>query len=849
MLARNEERQKEENEMRSENRTHKWIKALPLVTAFLVPLFISVIVCIDHEVYPFGEQCLLQVDMYHQYCPFFTEFMEKLKNGESLLYSWNIGLGADFVSLFAYYLASPLNWLLLFCPKGNVIEFMSALMILRIGLCGLTFAYYLKKHFKTNHPVIAVFAAAYALSAFTAAYAWNVMWTDCLVLAPLIILGLEQLVNEKKAALYYVTLAVSILSNYYISIMICIFLVLYFLILLLESGKGKMAACLRFAWYSLLAGGTGAVLLIPEAIVLGASGSQGGSFPDSVQWYFHLLAELARSFIFVEPYTGRDHWPNLYCGVFALFLFVLFLFNREISWKRKAPRILLLSFIAVSFANNMLDFIWHGLHFPSALPGRQSFLYVFVLLVLCFETFMHIRGNKKWHIAAALLINGIFLALAFYFSDAELVGADSFIASAVWIGFYALFLFLWFIGKDKPKEYLFFIASLTALLELTINFDVTALDTVNRTSYVKNRDDYAAVLEQAEKQEQAESKTGAVFYRTEELERKTKNDAPLFGYRSATQFSSLMNIHVSHIYQYLGMEGGKNFYCINGATPLISSMLSLKYVIADNELEENPIRTLKASSGNTYLYENTYVLPLGYMVDDAVTENWDYENGSGVQNQNELAYLLGAQTEMLSEIPSESKNGVSKITAEQDGYIFASYGSVTSDNLTEEISDGRTKSFTKASHGYLLDLGYVKAGDIIKITNTENELVDITAYRLDLQAVDAAYETLARQTMELTSCSDTKITGTMDVTQPGNLVFSIAKEDGWSVFADGKQIEPEVFAEAFISIPLTEGHHEIELIYRTPGLREGAWLSLICAALAAVSLAVRNKKEKSGNGR
>lgn len=63
------------------------------------------------------------------------------------MYSWTIGLGADFVSLFAYYLASPLNWFILLCPKGYVIEFMSILMILRISLCGLTFAYYLKSTF------------------------------------------------------------------------------------------------------------------------------------------------------------------------------------------------------------------------------------------------------------------------------------------------------------------------------------------------------------------------------------------------------------------------------------------------------------------------------------------------------------------------------------------------------------------------------------------------------------------------------------------------------------------------------------------------------------------------------
>ena len=165
------------------------------------------------------------------------------------------------------------------------------------------------------------------------------------------------------------------------------------------------------------------------------------------------------------------------------------------------------------------------------------------------------------------------------------------------------------------------------------------------------------------------------------MERKTKNDAALSGYYSATQFSSLMNINVSHIYQDLGMEGGKNFYCINGASPLISSMLSLKYVIADNAMEESPLRTLVASSGNTYLYENKYSLPLGFMVDDEVAERWDYKNGGGVSNQNELAELLGAQEEMLSVVPAESEVGVSTIQVTEDGYYFAAYSSVTSDTL------------------------------------------------------------------------------------------------------------------------------------------------------------------------
>ena len=97
----------------------------PLLAAFCIPLLITLIICVNREIYPFGDQCMLHIDMYHQYCPFFTELMEKLKTGGSPFYSWNIGLGADFVSLYAYYLASPLNWLLILWPRGYVIEFMT----------------------------------------------------------------------------------------------------------------------------------------------------------------------------------------------------------------------------------------------------------------------------------------------------------------------------------------------------------------------------------------------------------------------------------------------------------------------------------------------------------------------------------------------------------------------------------------------------------------------------------------------------------------------------------------------------------------------------------------------------
>lgn len=818
----------------------RWIKRIPLLASFLVPLLITIIICIDHEVFPFGDQCILHIDMYHQYCPFFAELMDKLKHGGSLFYSWNIGLGADFISLYAYYLASPLNWLLILCPGEFVIEFMTILVVLRIALCGLTFGYYLKCHFHANHFAISIFGSAYALSAFMAAYAWNIMWTDCLVLAPLIVLGLERLVKEKKAGLYYIALSLCILSNYYISIMICIFLVLWFFIYWIENRKTGAGAFFRFAGYSLLAGGTGAVLIIPEAIVLGYSGSQHISFPDAVEWYFDIISELARHSVMTEVYTGRDHWPNIYCGVFVLILFLLYLFNRRISWKRKLPRLCLIVLFIISFANNILDFIWHGMHFPDSLPGRQSFLYIFVLLAISYETFLHLKKNRLWHVGAAGVIAAVFMAAVYRVPDAGLVSKDELFITAIFLGCYVCLIGFYIIGRQKTKQYMLGIGCFAILAELTLNFDVTGLGTTSRTAYTEDLGDYKVVLSAGEEQAADED---LLFYRTEEMERKTKNDAALSGYRSATQFSSLMNLDVSHFYQNVGMEGGKNFYCVNGVTPLISSMLSIKYLLADNPAEESPIRTLAAQSGNTYLYENKYCLPLGFMMDEEAAAAWNYENAGDIGAQNELAYLLGAEEPMLTAIPSESEVDVSTITVPQDGYIFAIYEKTDIENLTEETDQGYTKSFTKVSHGYTLDLGYCTAGTTIKIKNTVGKQLNITAYYLNLQAVETAYRNLSSQTMEMTSFSDTKIEGSIEVTEPGRLVFSIAKEEGWSLFVDGRQVEPESFGGAFISVYLKEGSHRIVLKYKTPGFAAGAAVSGSCIALfAAIMLYKRRRK-------
>lgn len=832
-------------------------KAFPYIVAFGLPFLICVIICIGNGVYPFGDNCILHIDMYHQYCPFFTEFLNKLQTGGSLQYSWNLGLGSDFVSLYAYYLASPLNFLILLCPKSHVIEFMTLLIILKISASGLTFFLYIRHHYKLigkdgrmhkNQMIPAlVFSTAYALSGFVAAYSWDIMWMDCIALFPLIMIGLERLVQEKKAGLYYITLALCIFCNYYISIMICIFLVFAFALLFFSQKKGKGGAILRFGWYSLLAGASSAILLLPEIAVLSVSGSAEGGFPKTAEFYFNILAELGRGAAVTSVYTGNDHWPNLYAGAFSLFLVWIYVLNRRISWKEKAPRIAMLVFFLVSFAENQLDYIWHGMHFPQALPGRQSFLYSFVLLSMGFAAVRKRKGTRIWNIAVAAIVSMALLLVAGWYGDETVTEPVSLVITALFICVYAVaFVLTKITGKKKRLAFAQF-AVFVAVAELAVNMAATGFGTTSRVAYTEKQSDYEKLLEMAKEDNE---ETGSGFYRVEDTGRKTKNDDSLYGYASATIFSSLMNLDVSHLFQSLFMEGGKNFYCYNGATPLSSSLFSVKYMLSDNALEESPYRTLVGGSGKSFLYRNNFSLPLGFVMDEQAIADWNVSTADRMASLNSFASALGAEGQMLypATYVTDANAGDTTIDIAEDGYYYADYESCTSDTLTVNRSDGWTKQYSKTSHRYLIELGECKAGDEIHILNSNMESIEFEVYQLNEKVVQQAFDTLNAQTMQLTDMTtDRKIEGKIQVQNAGRLVLSVPADEGWTLYVDGKETEIEPLADALVGVHLEKGSHTIKLCYTTPGVKAGAGFSLGAVVLfmisAYVSIRIRRKRE------
>lgn len=819
-----------------------------------IPMILMLGIFVARGVYPFGRNCFLFSDMYHQYIPFLTEFWHKLHEGGSLAFSWHAGLGSDFTAIYAYYLASPVNWLAYFVPEAYLIEFMSCLILGKIGLCGFSFSYYLKHHYKTEDIRIVCFALFYAMSGFLAAYNWNHMWLDVVWLAPLVILGLEELILEGRCRRYCLLLSLSILSNYYLSIMLCIFLVLWFLVQLFSNGlslKRKMAAAGRFTLCSLLGGGMAGVLLFPVRYAMTATDFVGGSIPEKAEIYFNPLEMLARHVPMLQTERGLDHWPNIYCGVLAFVLVPVYFFHKRIPLRQKLWKLLLLAFFLLSFSLNILNFIWHGFNYPNSLPARQSFLYIFVVLTLCFEAVYKNQENGRIQRLLGVIAGLLLLAACGIFVNTD--GLTVWVMACAWIflaGYMVLGLllrertFLWFMRRKRKrgrkKKHVLSYSSLKKLKtagcfaillllcgEAVQNMEHTGVGVVQRPYYVNRKSAYKELAALAAEQE-------TEFFRMDNLDHMTKDESMLGQYASASLFSSTVNGGVRALYERLGMGGSKVSYYYRGATPFTSSLLGVKYVISGNADEDAALYEQVGHSGDRYLYRCRYALPVGFMLSAQEKADWEAVLEKDLSNalitQNQLAEALGAEKLFVQLGSGESKTegNCVTVTVRESGHFYAFVVTEPEGELVL-TADGTERTLEDADKGILLELGCFQAGESFCISSEQEEQPALRIYRLSEEALGQVTGLLDRQPLEDAQLTKNGLTGSVTVLEAGYLLLSVPTEEGWQLLVDGERAEAETFGEAFIAVPLDEGTHQVELSYQVRGVKEG----LLCTAVSA----------------
>ncbi len=809
--------------------------------SFLIPVFIMILIFIQRGIFPFGDESFLRTDMYHQYAPFFSEFKYKLSNGGSLLYSWDLGMGINFSALYAYYLASPLNWLIILCPQKYVIEFMTYMIVAKIGLSGLGFTYYLSKHTSGNKAGILFFGIFYALSGYMAAYSWNIMWLDCIILFPIVCLGIERLVKTGKGLLYTLILGLCILSNYYISIMICLFMVIYFISLNVMDNENNwrkfVIASIRFAVYSVLAGGLSALVLLPEIYALKLTASGDFDFPSTFNSYFSIFDMIARHMGNVKVEIGLDHWPNIFCGV-GIFLFVvLYILNRKISKKEKAVYISLLVFFLAGFSINVLNYIWHGLHYPNSLPARQSFIYIFLVLFICAKAYDNFSANTTKDLGFAFGISMIYILLAQKIVNNEDFHFAVFYAAMIFISIYAMLMYL-HMAKRISKTYLFLISLAIVVIESSVNMSVTSVTTINRSNYINDNADVRALLKKLPMDD---------FYRIDKVDRKTKDDGAWLNFKSVSIFSSTANALLTELFEKLGNEASTNAYSITGETPLLDMLFAVKYAIYTGESRNTNISYVDIS-GNSYLYENPYTLPLGYMVDERFTDDWNLNLGDPIDVQNDLAAVYGLP-DIFEQIETIKESTSVNFQTDIDGEYYAYVTNPAIDEVEFSYGDGDVKkSFKNLKRHYILELGTLegeKNGRFVS-TDDKDESIDARVYRVNYDSLKKLYYILNKNPLYLSKISDSYLSGNVHAVENTTLFTSIPYDEGWSVYVDGKKAEKIKIMDAFIGLKLEKGQHEIEFKYLSSGIIEGAIISAASLTLLLLICLVKKVIEYGG---
>ena len=191
---------------------------------------VMMIVFLLNRVAPlFGDSSVLRMDLYHQYGPLYAELYDRVVHGQSLIYSWTSGLGSTFIGNLFNYCSSPFAILMLVFGHKNMPDAIAAMMLLKAAGASAAFTYYLNKTTHSARYMSVGFGLLYAFCGYFVAFSWNIMWMDAMVVYPLVILGIEHIINDKKPALYMVAMIYTMFTNYYMAYMVCILSVLHFL--------------------------------------------------------------------------------------------------------------------------------------------------------------------------------------------------------------------------------------------------------------------------------------------------------------------------------------------------------------------------------------------------------------------------------------------------------------------------------------------------------------------------------------------------------------------------------------------------------------------------------------------
>ena len=813
------------------------------VLAVILPIVIMLIVYIFNHIYPFGDNIVAMGDGYNQYPGMLNNFLNILKGKENLFYTFKGLLGFNTYATLVYYTFNITNIFgLLF---SNVMQFYNFIVIFKIMLCSLTMFIYL--NYVRKRKINYLFSICYALSTYNLLYYFNYMWFDSVILLPIVMMGIEKIFKEDSYLLYVVNLSCTIIFNFYIGYMICIFSVIYFIYKSIIKGFNK-SRIFKYLFYSLLSGLISAFALVP--VVLELLNGKAELISEFAKDYFKFDLDGISTFYkltFASFSNGDLEYgtPNVYVSMFVYINALLYFFNSRIKLKERLASLGVCLFFLLSVSFNLLDYFWHMMSMPIFYPVRYSFIFSFFLIYLGFRNFIRYdKKNWKFNLGFYTLFV-VMIGIGFVTSgNLDIDERQNLMAKLIYLGisFVFMFYYIFMLNHKEFKKYIVYVV----IIELGFNAFLTFKNSANESTYSKFINNYNFSNESISKIEDND------LYRTGFYDRTILNNGLLHEYNEVSYFSSVRN---SNVFKYaknvLGITVSDNcsskYYYNN---PIVNSLLGIKYIISNQDVDY-----YKEYKDNIYLNEDA--TSFGFLTTNKILE-LKY-NDDFVSNMNNLVKTINNNDKnIIKEIDAGNKtiscnkkknfcifNGddnyvLYQYMAKNDEFIFLNNDNYSKNEYEFYLNDNITEIQNK---GFLL----LHSGDKIKFKITVDKKsydYNIHLYSINYNVYKEFVNNINNKKMIVNNYyDDHHFTAKVNVKDDTLLYTSIANDKGWKIYVDGTLTNPASIYDAVIGLDLTEGEHLIEFKYFTPGLIEGLVISGTSILTGLIILFIKRTKK------
>ena len=831
--------------------------------SFIIPIIIMIGVYLSQGIYWNSDNSPLLGDGFHQYVIFDIALRNILHGNGSLFYTFTSGLGLNFYALSSYYLGSFLSPLVYFFDLTNMPDAVYLTTLLKFGLIGLSTYFSLNKLFQSiPKPLKLALSTSYALMSFTVSQLEIKTWLDVFILIPLIITGLQLLITEKKFLLYFTSLSILFIQNYYFGYMTALFLIFWYLCQISWDFKTRISSFLDFIITSVLAGMASLILTLPTLFDLQTHGeklTEVTKFQTENSWYLDLFA---KQFIGSFDTTKYGAIPMIFVGLLPFILTILFFTMKSIKFHVKLIYAIFFAFLIASFYIQVLDLFWQGMHTPNMFLHRYAWIFSTLLIYTAAEVLNRLKEIKIWNFLVSLLlvITG-FLATIYLKSHYSFLTDLNILLTLEFLVVYSLLL-LAVIKKFISVNLFAILISLFIMVEMSLNAS-SQMDGIAKEWGFASRSAYSRDIPAMES---FSTYIGNSFTRTEKLETQTGNDSMKFNYNGISQFSSVRNRSASSTLDKLGFKSsGTNLnlrYANNSI--LADSLFGIQYNISDSPSDKYGFQDVYQKD-NLTLYENQFSLPIAFasqsVYNDVKFNEHTLDNQASFLNQlanvdfdyfSPIPYDKTENTNDLISVTSSSNEDAAiqyQIEVPENSQVYLSFTNLHFSNDKQKKVDilvnGEKKTFTTDNAFSFFNLGYTKEKKTFNINvsfpgNSQVSFESPTFYRLDTQTLTEAIQKIKEQPVTV-STSKNKVFATYDVQQDTSIFFTIPYDKGWSAYQDGKKIEIKQAQTGFMKVDIPKGKGTITLSFIPNGFITGA----ICSFTSLLLFGIYNHKRKS----